>query len=70
MPKSVGTGVLFVSPISTLAPKNPNALMGVRILLCRMELERPLRKRAGGMFLGRGRVSQIPDASGTDVDGL
>ena len=31
-------------------------------------LERPLRKRAGGTFLGRGRVSQIQDASGMDVD--
>ena len=33
-----------------------------------MGLERPLRKHAGGMFLGRGRVPQISDASGTDVD--
>ena len=31
-------------------------------------LEKPLKKRAGGTFLGRGRVPQISDASGTDVD--
>jgi hypothetical protein len=28
-----------------------------------MGLERPLRKHAGGMFLGRGRVHQVQDAS-------
>ena len=33
-----------------------------------MGLERPLRKRAGGTFLGRGRVPALSDASGTDVD--
>ena len=31
-------------------------------------LERPLKKHAGGMFLGRGRVPQISGASGTDVN--
>ena len=31
--------------------------------------ERPLRKHASGMFLGRGRVLWFPDTSGTDVDG-
>jgi hypothetical protein len=30
-------------------------------------LERPLRKHAGGMFLGRGRVHAQLTASGTDV---
>jgi hypothetical protein len=35
-----------------------------------MGLERPLRKYAGGIFLGRGRVLPISDASGTDVDGI
>jgi len=35
-----------------------------------MGLERPLRKHAGGMFLGRGRVPRIPDASLGDVDGI
>ena len=39
-------------------------------LVCGAGLERPLRKHAGGMFLGRGRVPQNPDASGTDVDGF
>ena len=29
----------------------------------RAGLERPLRKHAGGMFLGRGRVLGSPDAS-------
>ena len=38
------------------------------IFMLEMGLERPLRKHAGGMFLGRGRVPQISDASGTDVD--
>ena len=33
-----------------------------------MGLERPLRKHAGGMFLGRGRVPQSSDASRRDVD--
>ena len=28
-----------------------------------------VKKHAGGMFLGRGRVPGLPDASGTDVDG-
>ena len=37
-------------------------------LMLAMGLERPLRKHAGGMFLDRGRVPQISDASGTDVD--
>ena len=31
-------------------------------------LERPLRKHAGGMFLGRGRVLPLLDASRRDVD--
>ena len=39
-----------------------------QFLLLDMGLERPLRKHAGGMFLGRRRVPQISDASGTDVD--
>lgn len=33
-----------------------------------MGLERLLRKHAGGMLLGRGRVPQISDASSMDVD--
>ena len=33
-------------------------------------LERPLRKHAGGMFLGRGRVPQISDAFQRNVDGI
>ena len=33
-----------------------------------MGLERPFKKHAGGMFLGRGRVPQILDASCRDVD--
>jgi len=37
-------------------------------LMLELGLERPLRKHAGGMFLGRGRVPQISDASDTDVD--
>ena len=37
-------------------------------LMLEMGLERPLRKHAGGMFLGRGRVPQISDASRRDVD--
>ena len=35
-----------------------------------MGLERPLRKRAGGTFLGRGRVRSIPDTSRRDADGI
>jgi len=31
-------------------------------------LERALRKHAGGMFLARGRVLSMQDASGMDVD--
>jgi len=38
------------------------------ILMLVVGLERPLIKHAGGMFLGRGRVLQISDASGMDVD--
>ena len=41
--------------------------MGI-LFFGKMGLERPLRKHAGGMFLGRGRVLQTQDASGTDVD--
>ena len=37
------------------------------IFIAQIGLERPLRKHAGGMFLGRGRVPQNQDASGTDV---
>ena len=37
-------------------------------LLREMGLERPLRKHAGGMFLGRGRVLLFSDASRRDVD--
>ena len=33
-----------------------------------MGLERPLKKQSGGLFLGRGRVPQLSDASGSDVD--
>ena len=36
----------------------------------RRGLERPLRKQSGGLFLGRGRVLCIADASGTDVDAI
>ena len=51
---------------------SPNPFWDLEIFLFARErkLERPLRKHAGGMFLGRGRVPQIPDASGTDVDGI
>ena len=34
-----------------------------------MGFERPLKKHAGGMFLGRGRFPWLPDASHRDVDG-
>ena len=40
------------------------------IFMLEMGLERPLNTRAGGTFLGRGRVPQHPDASGTAVDGF
>ena len=32
-------------------------------------IERPFKKHAGGMFLGRGRFPWLPDASCKDVDG-
>ena len=38
------------------------------IFLLGIGLERPLRKHAGGMFLGRGRVPPYHDASGTGMD--
>ena len=58
------------SPISR-TKKNTTLKGGVLFGFAReMGLERPLRKHAGGMFLGRGRVPQNPDASGTDVDGF
>ena len=43
-------------------------LSGRPFFMLESGLERPLRKHAGGMFLGRGRVLQIQDASGVDVD--
>ena len=55
------------------APNISKSLLGFGdIFVCAREgtRERPLRKHASGMFLGRGRVPQIPDASGTDVDGI
>ena len=56
--------------VPSLAPKNPDTHSGIWIFYCLMGLERPLRKYAGGIFLGRGRVLPISDASGTDVDGI
>ena len=56
------------SPISR-TKKNTTLWGGVLFGFQReMGLERPFRKHAGGMFLGRGRVPQLSDASGTDVD--
>ena len=52
----------------TKIPVTPYGVTG--IFCAEMGLERPLRKRAGGTFLGRGRVPQNPDATGTVVDGL
>ena len=51
---------------------SPNSFWDSEIFLFGRELglERPFRKHASDMFLGRGRVLQISDASGTDVDGI
>ena len=38
-------------------------------IFCRTGIERPLRKCAGGTFLGRGRFPWLSDASRRDVDG-
>ena len=59
------------SPIRTLAPKKSEYPFGHSdFLMLELGHERLLRKHAGGMFLGSGRVPRISDASGTDVDGI
>ena len=59
------------SSISASILKIPVTPYGVTgIFYAQMGLERPLRKHAGGMFSGRGRVLQIQDAFGTNVDGF
>ena len=54
----------------TPTKKLESAFAGSSFLIGVMGFERPLRKHAGGIFLGRGRVLPISDASGTDVDGI
>ena len=56
----------FESHLSHQNKRGGNSLL---FYFGKMGLERPLRKHAGGMFLGRGRVLWFPDTSGTDVDG-
>ena len=43
--------------------------MGILVFYMIMGFERPLRKHAGGMFLGRGRIHGYPNASHRDVGG-
>ena len=65
----------FPNPISIRVPKIPDTHSGVWNFLYTEGLERaaPVRRlvqklRAGEQFLARGRVLQIADASGMDVD--
>jgi hypothetical protein len=46
---------------SAVSPKKKDIHSDV-LLFCRTGIERPLRKHAGGMFLGRGRFPLLPDA--------
>ena len=47
--------------------KNTEASASVFFMEC-METRKAVKKQSGGLFLGRGRVPQLSDASGTDVD--
>jgi len=67
--KTVGTSALFEKSYKNACTKISATPYGVAdIFMLEMGLERPLRKHAGGMFLGRGRVPRISDASSMDVD--
>ena len=48
--------------------KNPESAFAGSGFLIVFGFERPLRKHAGGMFLGRGRILWFLDASLADVD--
>ena len=64
--------VQFTFQKSSLSTRTRKIQIPIRVsgfFNAQMGLERPLRKCAGGTFLGRGRVLPFPDASRRDVDG-
>ena len=72
--ESVDTGDLKSPGSDTVRVRVPSAAPksapppGVHFLVIAAGLERPLRKHAGGMFLGRGRVHKAADAFQRNVD--
>ena len=54
--------------VSSAVPKNQIPIWVSGFLMLRAGLERALRKQSGGLFLARGRVPSVSDASRRDVD--